>query len=91
MEKQVCTNCKYYKQHYVLSSRGTFTTTRSGHCVHLKINNAVAAKHVKKDEGCDLWQPYELQKLCNRYIVELRLQRISQDIANILSLLRDVK
>lgn len=90
-EKQVCTNCKYYKRHYILDDNGRFYGTCKGHCVHLKVNSLTAAKHVKRNEGCVLWQPYELQKLEVEYGVELRLERILREIADVLAVLRDAE
>ena len=90
-ENQVCANCKYFKQHYVMADSGTFITTRMGHCVNGKVSNYVSAKHVQKNEGCDLWQSYELQKLHLQYCIEERVERVCKYIEEILAILRNVE
>ena len=91
MAKQhVCTNCKYFKRHYIIGE-GKLISTCAGHCVHLKIRDNVSDKHVKKDEWCELWQPFELQKLEEQYNMELRLEKISKAVGEMLMVLRDVE
>lgn len=89
--KRICSNCKYFKRHYIVNNIGTLTATAMGHCVHLKIKDSVSAKHIRKDEGCELWQPYELQKLNRQYRIEQNLQDISDRAGEILTILRDVE
>lgn len=89
--KTACSNCKYFRRHYIVDDMGTLFATARGHCVHLKINNGVSAKHVRKDEGCELWQPYELQKLKIKYGMEQRLQNISDKVGEMLAVLREME
>ena len=86
-----CTNCKYFQRYYVIGTDCSFKPTALGHCIHSKINCKVADKHVRKDEGCELWQPYELQKLYRQYGVEILLSRIDATMDSILALLRDAE
>ncbi|MDE7454917.1 MAG: hypothetical protein K2M64_03720 [Clostridia bacterium] len=85
-----CTNCKYYKRHYIVAE-GRFLPTAMGHCINSKVNNHASDKHIKKDEGCDLWQPFELQKLEFKYDTEQRLQNICDKLTDILAVLRDAE
>ena len=89
--QRVCSNCKYFRRHYVVNNIGTLSPTAVGHCVHLKIKDSVSAKHVRKDEGCELWQPYELQKLNVQYSMEQSLQNISDKVGEMLAVLRDAE
>lgn len=86
-----CSNCKYYKRHYVVHDRGFLIYTHKGHCANPNIKDSVSARHVKKDEGCALWQPLELQKLSIQYGIEQSLQNISDKVNEILAVLRDVE
>ena len=88
---QTCTNCKYFRRHYVISDRGFLLYTHKGHCANGKIKDSIAVKHVRKDEGCDLWQPYELQKLHIQYGIEQSLQSIDQKVKQILAILRAIE
>ena len=85
-----CTNCKYFQRYYVIGCGNTFNPTTLGHCINFKIAKGLSNKHVKKNQGCDLWQSYELQKLSIQYCTEIRLQRISKDIADVLAILREI-
>ncbi len=87
----ICSNCKYFQRYYVLGCSRTFKPTQLGRCVNTDIAQSLSTKHIRKDDGCDLWQPYELQKLNIQYSLELRLQTIGNDVADILAVLRDVK
>ena len=89
--KRACTNCKFFRRHYVVYESGKFLATSIGHCAHHNFDKKVAAKHTQKDEGCFLWQPYELQKLKIQYGIEHHLHRIEQEIADILAVLRDAE
>ena len=86
-----CSNCKYFQRYYVIGCTRKFTPTSLGRCVNTNIARSLSNKHVQKDDGCDLWQSFELQKLCIQYSLELRLERISQDVADVLEVLRDSK
>lgn len=86
-----CSNCKYYQRYYVIGFTHTFTPTSLWRCINADIAKSLSNKHVRKDEGCELWQSFELQKLSIQYCAELRLQRISKDIADVLTVLRDIK
>lgn len=86
-----CTNCKYYKQHYIVADRGVFVPVSVGHCVNHKIRDNVSAKHVRNNEGCELWQPHELAKLRQQYCMELMLQDINKKLNDILAVLRDAE
>lgn len=88
--KRVCSNCKYFKRHYIVNNTGTLTATATGKCIHFEIKDSVSAKHVRRDEGCDLWQPYELQKLNVQYRIEQNLQNISDKAGEMLAILRDI-
>lgn len=88
--KQVCTNCKHYKQHYIISS-GAFMPIHKGHCTHAKTNIKISAKHVDKDEGCELWQSYELQKLEQQYMIEQKLADIHKKVWEMLEVLRNIE
>lgn len=82
--KQVCTNCKYFQRYYIIASDCTFKATALGHCVNLKVSKPISSKRVKKDEGCDLWQPYELQKLRVKYGVEQGIQFYGKIVEDLL-------
>lgn len=88
---KTCTNCKYFRRHYVIGDRGSLIETSVGHCANCNIADIIAAKHVRKDEGCELWQPYELQKLNIQYGIELSLQDIDKNVNKILSILRAIE
>lgn len=87
----VCTNCKYFQRFYVLGLGGAFRPTMEGRCIHLKTDDKSSAKHIHKNEGCDLWQPYELQKLFLQYCIEERVERIYKYVEEILAILRNVE
>lgn len=89
--KTTCSNCKYFKRHYVVSATGLFSAIGTGHCANADIKRNLSDKHTLKNEGCDLWQPYELQKLRVQYGIEQYLIRISETIDNILAVLRDAE
>ena len=86
-----CLNCKYFQRYYVIGYDGTFRPTALGCCTNYKVAKSLSNKRVKNDEGCDLWQPYELQKLKMQYCMEFRLQRIEKDVIDVLTVLRDIK
>ena len=89
--KQTCTNCKYFQRFYIIGPSGAFRPTLEGRCMCSKINNKLLAKHVKRNEGCDLWQPYELQKLNIQYCMQERVERIYKYVKEILTILRDME
>lgn len=86
-----CTNCKYYKRHYVVTDNAALRATCIGHCTNIKISDSASAEYVEKNEGCDLWQPQELQKLSIQYGIELRLQKIYDSVNELLVILRDTE
>ena len=86
-----CTNCKYFQRYYIIGCGNAFRPTSMGRCINSNVARSLSNKHIQKDEGCDLWQPYELKKLNIQYCTEIRLQRISQDVADVLAILRDIK
>lgn len=88
---KVCTNCKYFLRYYVIGVDCTFTPTALGHCINLKVSKGISTKRVNKNVGCDLWQPYELQKLSIQYGIEERLQFYCRKIEELLIALRDVE
>lgn len=88
--KTTCTNCKYFKRHYIISTTCLFSSAGTGHCSNSKTKRNISDKHVKRNEGCELWQPYELQKLRIQYGIEQHLSKISETIENILAVLRNV-
>lgn len=85
-----CGNCKYFQRYYVIGYERAFRPTSLGRCINPNIAKSLSNKHIQKNDGCDLWQPYELQKLNIQYCTELRLQRISQDLEDVLAVLRDI-
>ena len=40
LPEERCGNCKYFRQHYIQSSRGRYRPLQYGHCVHPKLKNA---------------------------------------------------
>lgn len=86
-----CLNCKYFQRYYIIGYDGTFKPTTLGRCINSKVAKSLSNKHIQKDDGCDLWQPYELQRLHIQYCTELRLQRIVKDVIDVLTVLRDIK
>lgn len=87
----ICTNCKYFQRYYVIGYQRAFRPTSLGHCINPNVAKSISNRRIQNDEGCDLWQSYELQRLSIQYCAEIRLQRISQDIADVLAVLRDIK
>lgn len=87
----VCTNCKYFQRFYVIGLGGAFRPTMEGRCIHLKAENKLSAKHIQKNEGCVLWQPYELQKLRLQYCMQERMERVCNYVEEILAVLRNVE
>lgn len=91
-EKQIktCQNCKYFQRYYVISNTSLISTNK-GICINLDMNVNVSAKHVRKNESCDLWQPCELKKLAQQIIIEDTLIKIQKTIETFLIVLRDEK
>lgn len=87
---RTCTNCKYYRRHYVINDMGLLINTDTGHCANGNIKDSISDKHIRKDEGCDSWQPYELQKLHIQYGIEQSLQSIDKKVKQILAILRAI-
>lgn len=90
-EATTCSNCRYFQRYYVIGADRTFKPTSLGHCVNTNIAKSLSNRRVKKDDGCDLWRPYELQKISIQYCTEQRLQRIAKDLTDVLAILRDIK
>ena len=90
-KESTCLNCKYFQRYFIIGCDGAFRPTALGRCTNYKVAKSISSKRVKSDEGCDLWQPYELQKLKIQYCMELRLQRINKDVVDVLTVLRDIK
>lgn len=88
---ETCQNCKYFKRYYIISSNLSFSPTNEGFCANYNINKKIAANHVLNDDGCNLWQSYELKKLAQQIIKEDALVKINQTIESFLILLRDEK
>lgn len=88
---RACSNCKYFQRYYVIGCNNRFMPTSLGCCKNFKVTKAISTQRVKKDEGCELWQPYELQKLVFQYSIEEKLQDINKTLENILALLRDAE
>lgn len=89
--KQLCTNCKYFSRHYIIDNSGALIATYMGHCVHVEKPNRIAMKHTLNNEGCFLWQPHELHKLEVKYGIEQSLQKISDKVAEMLAVLRNIE
>lgn len=90
-EKRVCSNCKYFQRYYIISYNYTFKPTPLGDCSNINLRNSLSARHIRKDEGCDLWQPYELQKLKIEYGARQQLQKLYQAIEETIVVLRDAE
>lgn len=90
-QNKTCLNCKYFSQYYVLGVTMRFSPTRKGFCSNAQVKDVVCKQCLKKNTECDLWQPRELQKLKEQYCVELKLQLISEQLDDVIALLRDVE
>lgn len=86
---KVCANCKYFKRYYIIGYDYTFRPTDKGFCSNTEVKSKT--KFPNKCLGCELWQPYELQKLGIRYGMEMHLQNISKTMEKILAVLRDAE
>lgn len=84
--KSTCRNCKYFRRYYILNSTLRYVATDKGFCGKCGVRENVAKKHLKEEDCCYLWQPYELQKLCEKYTVEIVLEKIYE----MLSYIRDI-
>lgn len=91
-EKQIktCQNCKYFQRYYVISHTSLISTNK-GFCINLDMNVKLSAKHIQKNESCDLWQPYELAQLQRQYNTEQLLININKKIEDLLAILRDAE
>ena len=86
-----CSNCKYFQRYYVIGCDRTYSPTRQGRCININISKTLSKKHVKNDNACDLWLPYELKKLNIHYTMEKKIKKICNDLSSILEILRDIK
>ena len=84
-----CKNCKHFQRYYVISATLSFTPTGDGFCTNYLLKNNLAQKHVQKNEGCELWQPYELKKLKQKYYMEQLLIETLKKIGTLLILFND--
>lgn len=89
--EEICQNCKYFKRYYIISATLSFVATEKGFCTNIMLNNKVSSKYIRKKEGCYLWQPYELEKLKQQYLIEKLLIKIDKQIENILAIIRDIE
>ena len=44
-----CGTCKYFRKHYIRSSKGHYSSTNYGHCVHPRLKKRRAEEH------CQYW------------------------------------
>lgn len=89
--QNVCSNCKYFQNYYVIGCDYTFKKTKLGRCINSEIAKSISSKRVKKDAGCDLWQPYKFQTLNIKYGAEKRLEYYLKIVVNLLAALNNAE
>lgn len=88
-EIKKCSNCNYYKNHYIISKNYKLKEVLCGQCANHKVKIHHAKKHLYENSACKFWEertdePQEMQS------VETVLSKIEKDLKNI-SMILEVK
>ena len=89
-EEKHCTNCKYYKIHYIISGI-KLVKTSGAHCICNKMPLRISSKHIKVNNACEMWESIELRKIERKQSICKMLKETKNSLDELAKILKEEK